>query len=65
MEANLILIDLKGLDVILGMDWLVANYASMDCLRKEVIFRLQGLPVVVFYGEWRRAPSGLIFAISA
>ena len=31
MEAYLILIDLKGLDVILGMDWLASNYASMDC----------------------------------
>ena len=39
MKANLILIDLKGLDVILGMDWLATNYASMDCFRKEVIFR--------------------------
>ena len=65
MEADLILIDLKGLDVILGMDWLAANYASMDCFRKEVIFRRPGLPVVVFYGERKRAPSGLISAISA
>ena len=64
-EADLILIDLKGLDVILGMDWLASNYASMDCFRKEVIFRRPGLPVVVFYGERRRAPSGLISAISA
>ena len=65
MEADLILIDLKGLDVILGMDWLASNYASMDCFRKEVIFRRLGLPVVVFYGERRRTPSGLIFSISA
>ena len=64
MEADLILIDLKGLDVILGMDWLASNYASMDCFRREVIFRRLGLPVVVFYGERRRAPSGLISAIS-
>ena len=64
MEADLILIDLKGLDVILGMDWLASNYASMDCFRKEVIFRRPGLPVVVFYGERRRAPLGLISAIS-
>ena len=34
MEADLILIDLKGLDVILGMDWLASNYASMDCFSK-------------------------------
>ena len=39
MEAHLILIDLKGLDVILGMDWLASNYASMDCFRRDVIFR--------------------------
>ena len=65
MEADFILIDLKGLDVILGMNWLALNYASMDCFHKEVIFRRPGLPVVVFYGERRQAPSGLISAISA
>ena len=65
MEVDLIVIDLKGLDVILGMDWLASNYASMDCFRKEVILRRPGLPVVIFYGERRRAPSGLISAISA
>ena len=53
MEADLILIDLKGLDVILRMDWLASNYALMDCFREEVIFRRPGLPVVVFYGELR------------
>ena len=65
LEADLIVIDLKGLDVILGMDWLASNYASMDCFHKEVILRRPGLPVVIFYGERRRAPSGLISAISA
>ena len=65
MEANLIVIDLKGLDVILGMDWLASKYASMDCSRKVVILRRPRLPVVIFYGERRRAPSGLISAISA
>ena len=64
MEADLIVTDLKGLDMILGMDWLASNYASMDCFRKEVILRRPGLPVVIFYGEWRRAPLGLISAIS-
>ena len=37
----------------------------MDCFRREVIFRRSGLPIVVFYGERRRGPSGLISAISA
>ena len=65
MEEDLIVIDLKGLDVILGMDWLASNYASMDCFRKEVLLRRPGLPVVIFYGERRQAPSGLLSAISA
>ena len=46
------------------MDWLASNYASMHCFRKEVILRRPGLPVVIFYRERRRAPSGLISAIS-
>ena len=65
MEADFILIDLKGLDVILGMDWHASNYASMDCFRKKVTFRRSGLRVVVFYGERRRTPSGLISTIYA
>ena len=65
MEADFIVIDLKGLDVILGMDWLASNYASMDCFRTEVILRRPRLPVVILYGERRQAPSGLISAISA
>ena len=63
MEANLIVIDLKGLDVILGMDWLSLNYASVDCFRKEVLLKRPGLPVVIFFGERRRVPSSLISAI--
>ena len=57
MEADLIVIDLKGLDVILGMDWLASNYASVDCFRKEVILRRPRLPVVIFYGERGERPQ--------
>ena len=53
MEADLIVMDLKGLDVILGMDWRASKYASMDCFSKEVILRRPGLLVVIFYGERR------------
>ena len=45
------------------MDLLASNYASMDCFSKEVILRQPRLPVVIFYGKRRRAPSGLISAI--
>ena len=42
MLADLILMDMYAYDVILGMDWLVAYHASVDCFRKEVVFRPLG-----------------------
>ena len=38
-------------DVILEMDFLYTHCASMDCHKKEVIFRKPGLAEVVFRGE--------------
>ena len=34
MLADLILMDMYDYDVILGMDWLAAYHASVDCFRK-------------------------------
>ena len=42
MLADLILMDMYEYDVILGMDWLAAYHASVDCFRKEVLFRPLG-----------------------
>ena len=38
MAANLIPIELKEFDAILGMDWLSMHEANVDCPRKEVVF---------------------------
>ncbi|KAL4022800.1 hypothetical protein IC575_016546 [Cucumis melo] len=38
IEVTLIVLDMLDFDVILGMDWLAANHASIDCSRKEVTF---------------------------
>ena len=38
--ADLVLLDVIDFDVILGMDWLVKHYASLDCREKVVIFRI-------------------------
>ncbi|KAA0053491.1 DNA/RNA polymerases superfamily protein [Cucumis melo var. makuwa] len=38
LDVNLLVLDMKDFDVILGMDWLSANHASIDCFRKEVVF---------------------------
>ncbi|KAA0053220.1 gag protease polyprotein [Cucumis melo var. makuwa] len=37
IEVTLLVLDMLDFDVILGMDWLAANHASIDCSRKEVI----------------------------
>ncbi|XP_060670981.1 uncharacterized protein LOC132800740 [Ziziphus jujuba] len=65
MEADLILLDLSGLDVILGMDWLTRNHASVDCYNKEVTFRRPSLPEVVFRGEVGRPLPRLISTLTA
>ncbi|XP_020409514.1 uncharacterized protein LOC18781549, partial [Prunus persica] len=65
LEADLIPLEMVGLDVILGMDWLVKHHAAVDCFRKEVILRSLGRPEVTFYGERRVLPSSLISVMMA
>ena len=38
--ADFVLLDVMDFDVILGMDWLSQHFATVDCRRKEVIFRI-------------------------
>ena len=33
LTTNLVVLDMVGYDIILGMDWLVAHHASMDCYK--------------------------------
>jgi hypothetical protein len=40
LMANLIVFDMEGFDIILGMDWLSNNHTIIDCHNKEIIFRL-------------------------
>ena len=40
LPADLVLLDVIGFDVILGMDWLAQYYATVDCRAKKVIFRI-------------------------
>ena len=37
-ESDLICLPLSGLDMILGIDWLSANHAMLDCAVKYVVF---------------------------
>ena len=38
MLVDLILMDMYDYDIILGIDWLAAYHASVDCFGKEVVF---------------------------
>ena len=61
----MVILDVIGFDVILGMDWLAQYYASVDCHEKEVIFRIPGENEFRFRGDKSSMPRNLISAITA
>ncbi|TYK01103.1 DNA/RNA polymerases superfamily protein [Cucumis melo var. makuwa] len=63
--VDLLPLELQRLDVILGMDFLFAHYASMDYHRKEVVFRKPGFAEVVFRGMRKVVSRGLISVLKA
>ncbi|XP_057968448.1 uncharacterized protein LOC131157952 [Malania oleifera] len=42
LPVDLVVYDMFGFDIIFGMDWLSSSYASIDCHRREVLFRPPG-----------------------
>ncbi|KAL0536993.1 hypothetical protein IC582_025965 [Cucumis melo] len=54
IEVTLLVLDMLDFDVILGMDWLAANHASIDCSRKEVAFNPPLMASFKFKGEGSR-----------
>ncbi|KAL0556870.1 hypothetical protein IC582_005387 [Cucumis melo] len=38
LDVTLLVLDMQDFDVILGMEWMFTNHASIDCFRKEVDF---------------------------
>ncbi|KAA0063211.1 hypothetical protein E6C27_scaffold205G00190 [Cucumis melo var. makuwa] len=54
--VDLLPLELQRLDVILEMDFLFAHYASMNCHRKEVVFRKPGFAEVVFRDDLSGLP---------
>ncbi|KAL0551702.1 hypothetical protein IC582_010791 [Cucumis melo] len=65
IEVTLLVLDMLDFDVILGMDWLVANHASIDCSRKEVAFNPPSMASFKFKGEGSRSLPQVISAIWA
>ena len=65
MLADLILMDMYDYDVILGMDWLAAYHASVDCFRKELVFWPLGEPEFRFKGSRMHALPRVISTFRA
>ncbi|KAL0556761.1 hypothetical protein IC582_005277 [Cucumis melo] len=63
IEVTLLVLDMLDFDVILGMDWLAANHASIDCSRKEVTFNPPSMTSFKFKGEGSRSLPQVISAI--
>ncbi|KAA0062258.1 gag protease polyprotein [Cucumis melo var. makuwa] len=65
IEVTLLVLDMLDFDVILGMDWLAANHASIDCSRKEVTFNPPSMASFKFKGGGSRSLPQVISAIKA
>ncbi|KAL0299998.1 UNVERIFIED_CONTAM: hypothetical protein Sangu_2504800 [Sesamum angustifolium] len=48
LPVDLVVMDLKEFDVILGIDWLAQHRAVVDCYKTEVMIKSSGKPKVVF-----------------
>ncbi|KAL0546403.1 hypothetical protein IC582_016311 [Cucumis melo] len=65
IEVTLLVLDMLDFDVILGMDWLAANHASIDCSRKGVTFNPPSMASFKFKGGGSRSLPQVISAIRA
>ena len=63
--ADLMELDVLDFDVVLGMDWLSKNYASIDCRDKCVRFKTKESIDLVFQGERSAVLTRLISVIRA
>ena len=63
--ADLVALDMRDFDVVLGMDWLSRHRATLDCYKKEVKLNRPGKLEVRFRGLCRELSSCMIFAMAA
>ncbi|TYK29806.1 ty3-gypsy retrotransposon protein [Cucumis melo var. makuwa] len=65
IEVTLLVLDMLDFDVILGMDWLAANHASIDCSHKEVAFNPHLMASFKVKGEGTTSLPKVISAMRA
>ncbi|KAL0434604.1 UNVERIFIED_CONTAM: hypothetical protein Sradi_0168300 [Sesamum radiatum] len=64
LYTDLVVINLRKFDVILGMDRLASNHALVDCQTKEVVVEVNGQMKTVIVGERKVIPNCLILAVT-
>ncbi|KAA0067962.1 ty3-gypsy retrotransposon protein [Cucumis melo var. makuwa] len=65
LDVTLLVLDKRDFDVILGMDWLSANHASIDCSYKEVVFNPHSATSFKFKGAGTIVLPKVILAMKA
>jgi hypothetical protein len=63
LSANLVVFKMLGYDVILGMDSQSKHHANIDCLKKEISFRLSDAEEFKYCGSRVRATPPLLSAV--
>ena len=63
--TDLVALDMRDFDVVLGMDWLSHHRSTLDCYKKEVKFHRPGKLEVKFNGIRRELSSNMISAMVA
>ena len=65
LKANLIPLKMYDFDVILGMDWLFNNHASMDCFTEKIMFKKPRYLDLEFEGDRRILATCVISILEA
>ena len=63
--ADLVALDMRDFDVVLGMDWLYRHRSTLDCYKKEVKLHRPGKLEVKFKEICRELSSSMISAMAA
>ncbi|OMO58913.1 reverse transcriptase [Corchorus capsularis] len=65
LPADLVVLDMHGFDVILGMGWLDKYYAILDCHRKRIDFRIPDFEEFSFVGSPAKSPPRIVSMLQA
>lgn len=65
LMADLHILEMRDFDIILGMDWMGKNNATIKCREREVEIQRTGEPKLIFYGATTKVTPKIISAMKA